>query len=179
MIALDSYRYMGDVLFLIAAGATIVLSLEYLGRENIAPEYYALLLLATVGMMLLAGASDLSWSSSGSRSCRWRCTCWRASTGGAPFSAEAGLKYFLIGAFASAFLLYGIALVYGSTGTMNLMMAGVQFSSGPLPVWPRLGALPAAHRVRCSRWRPVPFHMWAPDVYDGAPTPVTASWPPA
>ncbi len=90
-----------------------------------------------------------------------------------PASAEAGLKYFLIGAFASGFLLYGIALVYGATGTTNLALASAPSSAtGALPADGRLGLglLLIGFGFKVAA---VPFHMWAPDVYDGAPTPVT------
>ena len=173
MIALDSYRYLGDVIFLLVAAASIVLSLDYLEREGIrGPEYFTLILLATVGMMLLAGASDLVLVFLGLEVMSVAAYVLAAYDRRSPFAAEAGLKYFLIGAFASGFLLYGIALIYGSTGTTNLVMAGAQFSSGELPVMATLGLslLLIGFLFKVSA---VPFHMWAPDVYDGAPTPVT------
>jgi len=88
------------------------------------------------------------------------------------FSAEAALKYFLIGAFASGFLLYGIALVYGATGTTNLSLAGAQLAGKPLGLMASLGLglLLIGFGFKVAA---VPFHMWAPDVYDGSPTPVT------
>jgi NADH-quinone oxidoreductase subunit N len=88
-------------------------------------------------------------------------------------SAEAALKYFLIGAFASGFLLYGIALAYGATGTTNLSLIGAQLAGGQLSVMAALGLglLLIGFGFKVAA---VPFHMWAPDVYDGAPTPVTA-----
>src|SRR4029450_6392506 len=87
-------------------------------------------------------------------------------------SAEAALKYFLIGAFASAFLLYGIALIYGATGETNLMRIGERLASGPLSLLGPLGMglLLIGFGFKVAA---VPFHMWAPDVYDGAPTPIT------
>src|SRR5690606_125272 len=87
------------------------------------------------------------------------------------FSAEAALKYFLVGAFASAFLLYGIALIYGATGTTNLTLIGVQVGTGTVPFIGALGLglLLIGLLFKVSA---VPFHMWAPDAYDGAPTPV-------
>jgi NADH-quinone oxidoreductase subunit N len=87
-------------------------------------------------------------------------------------SAEAALKYFLIGAFASGFLLYGIALIYGATGTTNLSLIGAQLVGGPLSLMAGLGLgmLLIGFGFKVAA---VPFHMWAPDVYDGAPTPVT------
>ncbi len=173
MVALDGYRYLGDVIFLMAAAATIVYSLDYLEREGIrGPEYYTLILLATVGMMLLGGASDLLMVFLGLEVMSVAAYVLAAYDRRSPFSAEAGLKYFLIGAFASGFLLYGIALVYGATGTTNLVMAGALFAAGKLPVMASLGLslLLIGFLFKVSV---VPFHMWAPDVYDGAPTPVT------
>jgi len=173
MVALDSFRYLGNLLFLLAAAATIVLSFDYLEREGIrGPEYYTLILLATVGMMLLGGASDLIMVFLGLEVMSVAAYVLAAYDRRSPFSAEAGLKYFLIGAFASGFLLYGIALIYGSTGTTNLVMAGTIFTSGEFPVMAGLGLslLLIGFLFKVSA---VPFHMWAPDVYDGAPTPVT------
>jgi NADH-quinone oxidoreductase subunit N len=89
-----------------------------------------------------------------------------------PFSSEAALKYFLIGAFASGFLLYGIALVYGTTGTTNLALIGAQLAGRPIPLMAALGLglILIGMGFKISA---VPFHMWAPDVYDGSPTPVS------
>jgi NADH-quinone oxidoreductase subunit N len=90
-------------------------------------------------------------------------------------SAEAALKYFLLGAFASGFLLYGIALVYGATGTTNLEAIAIQLSDARVVGQPMLGIGVALLLVGFGfKVSAVPFHMWAPDVYDGAPTPVTA-----
>ena len=91
---------------------------------------------------------------------------------GQRLSAEAALKYFLIGAFASGFLLYGIALVYGATGTTNLWLIGARWP-GPASLMAGAGSGSASDRFG-FKVAAVPFHMWAPDVYDGAPTPVTA-----
>jgi NADH-quinone oxidoreductase subunit N len=89
-----------------------------------------------------------------------------------PFSSEAALKYFLIGAFASGFLLYGIALVYGVAGSTNFSLIGAQLAGRPIPLMAALGLglllIGMAFKISA-----VPFHMWAPDVYDGSPTPVT------
>ncbi len=173
MVALDGYRYLGSFIFLVAAGATIVFSLDYLEREQIrGPEYYTLILLATVGMMLLGGASDFVMIFLGLEVMSVAAYVLAAYDRRSPFSAEAGLKYFLIGAFASGFLLYGIALIYGATGTTNLVMAGTFFSAGNLPVMASLG-LSLLLMGFLFKVSVVPFHMWAPDVYDGAPTPVT------
>jgi len=173
MVALDGYRHFGNLIFLLAAAATIVFSLGYIEREGIrGPEFYTLILLGTVGMMLLGGASDLVMVFLGLEVMSVAAYVLAAYDRRSPFSAEAGLKYFLIGAFASGFLLYGIALIYGSTGTTNLVMAGAFYAGGELSVMAALG-LSLLLIGLLFKVSIVPFHMWAPDVYDGAPTPVT------
>jgi len=173
MVALDSFRYAADVIFLLAAAITVALSLGYLERERLLqPEYYGLLLLGTVGMMLLGGATDLIMVFLGLEVMSIAVYVLAAFDRRSAASAEAGLKYFLVGAFASAFLLYGIALLYGATGTSNTILMGAQLSAGPLSLMAGLGLgmLLIGLGFKVSA---VPFHMWAPDVYDGAPTPVT------
>jgi NADH-quinone oxidoreductase subunit N len=174
MMALDPFRYAAAAIVLVSAGATILLSLGYLEREQLlAPEYYPLVLLATVGMMFLAGAEDLIVLFLGLEVMSVGVYVLAGYNRGNASSAEAALKYFLIGAFASGFLLYGIALVYGATGTTNLSLIGAQLAGGELSLMAALGLglLLIGFGFKVAA---VPFHMWAPDVYDGAPTPVTA-----
>ena len=173
MVALDGFRYAVDAIALLSAGATILLSLGYLERERLlAPEYYPLVLLATAGMMFLGGAEDLIVLFLGLEVMSVAVYVLAGYDRGDAFSAEAALKYFLIGAFASGFLLYGIALVYGATGTTSLSLAGAQLAGKPLPLMASLGLglllIGFAFKVAA-----VPVHMWAPDVYDGSPTPIT------
>jgi NADH-quinone oxidoreductase subunit N len=173
MMEVDGFRFATAILFLVAAGFSIVLSLNYLPRERmLAPEYYVLILLGTVGMMFMGGAADLIVLFLGLEVMSVSVYVLAGYDRRSAFSAEAALKYFLIGAFASGFLLYGIALVYGSTGMTNLSLIGVKLSEGALPLMASLGLglliIGLAFKVAA-----VPFHMWAPDVYDGAPTPVT------
>ncbi len=173
MVALDPFRYAAAALALIAAGGTILISIAYLEREKLlAPEYYPLILLATAGMMFLAGAEDLIVLFLGLEVMSVAVYVLAGYNRANPFSAEAALKYFLIGAFASGFLLYGIALVYGATGTTNLSIIGAQLSGKlpPLMASLGLGLLLIGFGFKIAA---VPFHMWAPDVYDGSPTPVT------
>jgi NADH-quinone oxidoreductase subunit N len=173
MVALDSFRYGAAAIALVSAGATILLSLGYLERERLlAPEYYVLVLLATAGMMFLAGAEDLIVLFLGLEVMSVAVYALAGFNRASAFSAEAALKYFLIGAFASGFLLYGIALVYGATGTTNLSLAGAQLAGKPLGPMAALGLglLIIGFGFKVAA---VPFHMWAPDVYDGSPTPVT------
>jgi NADH-quinone oxidoreductase subunit N len=173
MVALDPFRYAVAAIALLSAGVTILLSLGYLERERLlAPEYYVLILLATAGMMFMGAAEDLIVLFLGLEVMSVAVYVLAGYNRSSAFSAEAALKYFLIGAFASGFLLYGIALVYGATGTTNLSIAGAQLAGKPLPLIAALGLglllIGLAFKVAA-----VPFHMWAPDVYDGSPTPVT------
>jgi NADH-quinone oxidoreductase subunit N len=173
MVAVDPFRFAAAAVALLSAGTTILLSLGYLERERLlAPEYYPLILLATAGMMFLAGAEDLIVLFLGLEVMSIAVYVLAGFNRANAFSAEAALKYFLIGAFASGFLLYGIALTYGATGTTNLSLIGAQLSGKPLPLIAALGLglllIGFAFKVAA-----VPFHMWAPDVYDGSPTPVT------
>ena len=172
MVALDTFRFAGNGIILLMAAVTVLLSLAYLERERIAvPEYYALILMATTGMMFLAGAEDLIVVFLGLEVMSVAVYVLAGFARRSIFSAEAALKYFLIGAFASGFLLYGIALVYGATGNTNLTLIGAQLASGTAPLIGKLGLglllIGFAFKVAA-----VPFHMWAPDVYDGSPTPV-------
>ncbi|MBI1966436.1 MAG: NADH-quinone oxidoreductase subunit N [Gemmatimonadetes bacterium] len=176
MVAVDDYRWVTDWLFLGAAGLTVLVSFEYLERERLlAPEYYVLLLFAVIGMMLMGGAEDLMVLFLGLELMSIAVYVLAGFDRRNPRAAEAALKYFLIGAFASGFLLYGIALIYGATGTTNLSLVGVQVDSLRLGSDPMLliglGLLLVGFAFKVAA---VPFHMWAPDVYDGAPTPVTA-----
>ena len=173
MVALDPFRYAASAIALLAAGGTVLLSLGYLERERLlAPEYYPLILLATAGMMFLAGAEDLIVLFLGLEVMSVGVYVLAGYNRADPFSSEAALKYFLIGAFASGFLLYGIALAYGVAGTTNLSLIGAQLAGRPVPLMGALGLglllIGMAFKISA-----VPFHMWAPDVYDGSPTPVT------
>jgi NADH-quinone oxidoreductase subunit N len=173
MIAVDGFRFASLAIILVATGATILFSLGYVERERLlAPEYYALLLFAAAGMMFLAGAEDLIVLFLGLEVMSVSVYVLAGFNRGSIFSAEAALKYFLIGAFASAFLLYGIALLWGATGTTSLAAIGQRLSGPELPLLAKLG-LALLLIGMGFKIAAVPFHMWAPDVYDGSPTPVT------
>ncbi len=173
MVAVDGFRLAALALILAATAATILLSLGYLEREGlIAPEYYSLVLFAAIGMMFLAGAEDLIVLFLGLEVMSVSVYVLAGFDRGSVFSAEAALKYFLVGAFASAFLLYGIALLWGATGSTSLAAIGAgQAGGAALPVIGKigLGLLLIGMGFKVAS---VPFHMWAPDVYDGSPTPV-------
>jgi NADH-quinone oxidoreductase subunit N len=175
-IALDRFRYLADTIFLLGAILAALLSLGYLGRERVhVPEFYLLLLFATIGMMFMGGSTNLVLIFLG---LELMSICIYVLAGidrRSVFAAEASLKYFLLGAFASGFLLYGIALVYGATGStdVTLMYARITAlgleSNTMLLVGTGLLLVGFAFKVAA-----VPFHMWTPDVYDGALTPITA-----
>src|SRR3989442_4903179 len=174
MIAADDFRWVADWKFLGAAALTVLLSFAYLEREQLlAPEYYVLLVFATLGMMVMAGGADLMVIFLGLELMSAAVYVLAGFDRRRARSAEAALEYFLLGAFASGFLLYGIALVYGATGTTNVGLIGVQvgLSQRSVMLLAGLALLIVGFGFKVAA---VPFHMWAPDVYDGAPTPVTA-----
>jgi NADH-quinone oxidoreductase subunit N len=173
MMALDAFRYAGSGLLLLVAAGSILSSLGYLEREGlVAPEFYVLILLALVGMLFMVNAEDLIVLFLGLETMSVAVYVLAGYDRGNAFSAEAALKYFLIGAFASGFLLYGIALLYGASGSTNVVLIGAQFTQGDLSLMAKLGLglLVIGFGFKVAA---VPFHMWAPDVYVGAPTPVT------
>ena len=176
MVALDGFRFAMSTVFLLGAILTVMLSLGYLGRERIIiPEYYLLVLLATLGMMFMSAGADLVVIFLGLELMSVSVYVLAGINRRSIFAAEASLKYFLLGAFASGFLLYGIALLYGATGTTNLTLIFVEITSLELQSNVMLVAGVALLLVGFGfKVAAVPFHMWTPDVYDGAPTPVTA-----
>lgn len=175
MIAIDRFRLFGNWIFLIGAGLSIVISLPYVARQRLqAGEYYSLILFATVGMMFMASARDLMVVFLGLELMSIAVYALAGFNRRDRRSAEAGLKYFLLGAFASGFLLFGIALVYGATGSTNIRVVADAVQNGAAVAAlmnPGVALLAIGFAFKVSA---VPFHMWTPDVYEGAPTPVTA-----
>src|SRR5262249_29279842 len=176
MVAADDFGWVADWVFLGAAALPVLISFAYLERERLfAPEYYVLLVFGTLGMMVMAAGADLMVIFLGLELMSVAVYVLAGFDRRRARSAEAALKYFLLGAFASGFLLYGIALVYGATGTTNLGLIGAQVGLGggrsSVMLLAGLALLIVGFGFKVAA---VPFHMWAPDVYDGAPTPVTA-----
>jgi NADH-quinone oxidoreductase subunit N len=175
IIAVDGFRWATDCIVLAATIIAATLMIDYSEREQlVSAESYVLLLLAAGGMMLLAASRDLIVVFLGielmSIASYVLCGLDRRSSRG----AEAALKYFLLGAFSTGFLLYGIALVYGATGstdiaTIGTVVTGETFNN-PL-LLAGIGLLIVGF---CFKFAAVPFHMWTPDVYEGAATPITA-----
>ncbi len=173
MVILDNYALFFVMIVCYAAALVVLISTDYLRRAGAeSGEYYALVLFATAGMMLLAVAGDLIVVFLAlelmSLSLYVLAGVFKARLA----SGEASMKYFLLGAFASSFLLYGIALVFGAAGTTNLDGIAAAGARGRDPLFLLgLGLLLVGFGFKISS---VPFHMWAPDVYQGAPTSVTA-----
>ena len=169
----DAFARFAKLLILLGAALAIVLSLDFNEREGLARfEYPVLMLFSTVGMMLMVSANDLMTLYLGLELLSLSLYVIAAFDRDNPRSAEAGLKYFVLGALASGLLLYGSSLVYGFAGTTNFdrladALSG-QVSAG---VVVGLVFVLAGLAFKVSA---VPFHMWTPDVYEGAPTPVTA-----
>jgi NADH-quinone oxidoreductase subunit N len=177
MVALDGYRVAANYVVLLATLLGVLFSFDYLQREGLRRgEFYGLMLLASVGMMVLVGARDLILLFVGLQLMSIAVYVLTGFDRDNPRSSEAGLKYFLVGAFASAFLLYGIALLYGAVGTTNLarvgpaVVEGVYRGEGSLFLVAGIGLLLVGFGFKIAA---VPFHMWTPDAYEGAPTPVT------
>jgi len=174
-IVLDGFALFFTMIFLMAAALTILSSIHYVRLTRIHEgEFYALILFATVGMILMAAANDLMVFFLGletmSIALYVLTGIWRSSAR----SSEASMKYFIMGAFATGFLLYGIALIYGATGSTNLNQISAFLLDQPSE-WPvyLIGGGFLLLIGFAFKAGAVPFHFWVPDVYDGAPTPVT------
>jgi NADH-quinone oxidoreductase subunit N len=174
MVVLDNYALFVDVAIAYATGLVLLLSMDYLRRNGIETgEYYALICFSATGMLLLASAADLIVVFLAVELMSLSLYVLAGFFSGRLASGESSMKYFLLGAFATGFLLYGIALIYGATGTTNLnkiSAAAAGLGRDPLLVI-GFGLLLVGFGFKISS---VPFHMWAPDVYEGAPTSVTA-----
>ncbi len=175
MIALDGFRLFSNWIFLGAAALAILTSFAYVHRQRLqAGEFYGLILRSTAGMMFMAAARDLMVIFLGLEVMSIAVYALTAFNRRDRKSSEAGLKYFLLGAFSTGFFLYGIALVYGATGSTNIAFIGASVSGGtasPGILSAGIAMLVIGFGFKVSA---VPFHMWTPDVYEGAPAPVTA-----
>lgn len=174
----DGYTLFFNTLFLIAALAATILSLSYWDVSQERGEYYILLILSVIGMSLMASAHDLLAFFVGLETMSISIYVLVGSERRNVRSNEAAIKYLLLGAFASAVLLYGMALLYGMTGSIgykdmalgvgNILLTGDATSKLVLMVGISLLLVGLFFKVAA-----VPFHMWTPDVYEGAPTPIT------
>jgi NADH-quinone oxidoreductase subunit N len=168
----DEFARFLKILVYIGSASAILMSLDYLAVERQEKfEYAILILLSTIGMGMLISASDLIALYLGLELMSLALYVVAASNRDSLRSTEAGLKYFVLGALSSGMLLYGCSLIYGFTG--NVSFAGIAKASGQGGIGLTFG-LVFLFAGFCFKVSAVPFHMWTPDVYEGAPTPVTA-----
>ncbi len=168
----DDFARFLKILALIGSAAAIAMSLDYVQRERQQRfEYSVLILLSTLGMMMLISAADLIALYLGLELMSLPLYVVAASHRDELRSTEAGLKYFVLGALSSGMLLYGASLIYGFTGTVSFAGIAQAATHGSIGLIFGIVFLFAGF---CFKVSAVPFHMWTPDVYEGAPTPVTA-----
>ncbi len=178
MLALDAYALFFNLIICLATGMTVLMSRQYVENNELpAGEYYALILFAAVGMMLMAAATDLIVIFLGLETMSMAVYVLTGIRRQNVKANEAALKYFLLGAFASGFFLYGTALVYGATGSVKLGEVAIYISthlsgdqSSPM-LLAGMALLIVGFGFKVAA---APFHAWAPDVYEGAPTTITA-----
>ncbi len=173
MVAHDNLRMAFSFVFLFVSAMTILISTVWVDNENVpAGEYHSLIMFATFGMMLMASGNDLVVLFLGLETLSIATYVMAGFRKSDLKSNESSMKYFILGSFASAFLLYGMALIYGATGTTNITEIASKVAS---PNFPALLLIGAAMMIVGFGFKvaTVPFHIWTPDVYEGAPSPVT------
>jgi NADH-quinone oxidoreductase subunit N len=175
IVVIDRFRLFANWIFLLAGALSILISLAYVTRQRLqSGETYALMLFAVVGMMVMGGTQNLIIIFLGLEVMSISVYALAAMNRRDRKSAEAGLKYFLLGAFSTGFFLYGIALTYGATGSTDVAEIALAIregaAAGPLLAF-GIAFLAIGFGFKVAA---VPFHMWTPDVYEGAPAPVTA-----
>ena len=174
-VVVDTFTTFFRVLFCILAIFAVVVAPEYLERRSIpAAEFYATILFSTVGAMTIALASDLITVFIGLELMTIPIYVLAGMARRDRYSNEAALKYFLLGAFSSAMLLYGFAWLYGLSGTTTFAGIAEAIATGGLTNGATLVALGLVTVGLAFKAAVVPFHQWTPDAYDGAPTPATA-----
>lgn len=176
MLVNDNFSVLVKAAILTAAILGILISVRYVRREELPEgEYYALLLLSSIGMLLMASSANLIMVFLSLEVLSISLYVMAGIARVRPRSREAALKYFLLGSFSSAFLVYGIALIYGATGNIGLRAVADTLAAGGAPLNPILLAGAGLLLVGLGfKVAVVPFQMWTPDVYEGAPSPVTA-----
>ncbi len=174
MVAIDGFGAFFKFLFLLAAVLTILMSPRYLDIEGARPgTYYFLILCATLGMMFMASGIDLVTIFIGLETMAISFYILAGFIKPNRRSNEAAVKYFLLGCFSLGLLLYGMSILYGLTATTNLRTIATLLVGDEHHAWLPLAVILVVAGVG-FKIAAVPFHMWAPDVYEGAPTPITA-----
>jgi NADH-quinone oxidoreductase subunit N len=174
LMAVDAFAGFFKLLFLLAAGLTILMSTRYLTVEGARPgTYYFLVVCATLGMLFMASGLDLVTQFIGLETMAISFYILAGFLKPNRRSNEAAVKYFLLGTFSLGLLLYGMSLLYGLTGTTMLRDIGTALAGMEGNRWLGLAVILLVAGLG-FKIAAVPFHMWAPDVYEGAPTPITA-----
>ncbi|MGB8216901.1 MAG: NADH-quinone oxidoreductase subunit N [Candidatus Methanoperedens sp.] len=170
-LTIDPLSQIFKLIFLIVSLIVVIASIEYFRDNRSQDEYYALLLLATVGMMVVASANDLVALFVGFELASMSTYVLAGFEKKNPSSLEAALKYFIIGSLSSALMLFGMSLVYGITGTTNIPAIIDFFKSNPTAATSSLDVVAMIFLVAGFGFKMalVPFHMWAPDTYEGSP----------
>jgi NADH-quinone oxidoreductase subunit N len=174
MVVDDAFARFAKVTILVSAAGVLVMSQDYMARRDLARfEYPVLVTLSVIGMMIMVSAGDLMALYMGLELQSLSLYVMAAMRRDSVKSTEAGLKYFVLGALSSGLLLYGASLVYGFAGTTLFAGIASTLTEGEAPLGLLFGLvfLIAGMAFKVSA---APFHMWTPDVYEGAPTPVTA-----
>jgi len=174
LLAIDGFALFFKEIILVSTGLTLMMSASYLRVEGVrAGEYYFLILCAALGMMFMASGVDLITLFIGLETMAVSFYVLAGYLKPSPRSNEAAVKYFLLGAFSLGILLYGMSILYGVTGSTRLdeIAAALAGQDRSLTLLLAVILLVAGMGFKIAA---VPFHMWAPDVYEGAPTPVTA-----
>jgi len=175
LFVVDGFAIFTKTLCLVASALAILLSQDYLEREHLNRfEFPVLVMFATLGMMLMISASDLISLYVGLELHSLSLYVIAAFRRDFAKSSEAGLKYFVLGALSSGLLLYGASLIYGFAGTTRFDQIAALVTSDHTPPVGVLVGMVFAVAGAAFKISAVPFHMWLPDVYEGAPTPVTA-----
>jgi NADH-quinone oxidoreductase subunit N len=170
----DGFSFLVKELILLSAAGALLISRPFLETSKLArPEYPALVIFATIGLMLMVSSQSLLGLYMGLEMQSLTLYVLASFRRDDSRSTEAGLKYFVLGALASGLLLYGITLIYGASGTIlfDRLHTTLTFTKAPIEVTLGFVFIMAAFAFKMSA---VPFHMWTPDVYQGSPTPVTA-----
>ncbi len=174
LMAIDGFGAFFKFLFLLAAALTVLMSPQYLQVEGVRPgTYYFLLICATLGMMFMASGIDLVTIFIGLETMAISFYILVGFNKPNRRSNEAAVKYFLLGTFSLGLLLYGMSILYGLTGSTSLRTIATALAGLQHDKWLGLGVILVVAGVG-FKIAAVPFHMWAPDVYEGAPTPITA-----
>ncbi len=173
MVTLDGYTWFFNLLILFALGMTILTSLRYLSDEGMdLYEYFVLLMFAGTGMMFMVSGNHLLTIFIGLETLSISVYVLTGVLSKSSKSSEAALKYLILGAFSSGLFLYGAALLYGASGSLGLPGLAKYFQSGSFSLMGvvGMGLLLVGFAFKVAA---VPFHMWTPDVYEGAPSPIT------